>query len=229
MKKNFKLYLVAWGLLLAIFNAVAFIAPVIINEGKYNASFWIGYGFIMLAFAGQLICAAKIFNQKDNGKVLYNIPLFKKSFACLIVSFIAGIISMFVTYWIAIIICVVVLLVNLHDVFKLMVVINAVSGVDEKVKEKTFFIKSLTIDAETLMARASDDAIKAECRKVAEALRYSDPMSSDALSPVEGQISAKFADLSAAVAENDKEKTAANTKELLALISDRNKKCRLLK
>ena len=177
MKKNFKLYLVAWGILLALFNLVAFIVPAVINEGKYNASFWIGYGVIMLAFSGQLLCAAKIFNQKDNSKVFYNIPLFKKSFTCLLISFVAGVVSMFVTYWIAIIVCVVVLLLNVRDLFKLMAVINAVSDVDEKVKEKTLFIKSLTIDAETLMARANDDAIKAECRKVAEALKYSDPMS----------------------------------------------------
>ena len=59
----------------------------------------------------------------------------------------------------------------------------------------------LTIDADTLMAQAKSDGVKAECRKVYEAIRYSDPMSNDALASVEGKISAKFAELSAKVAE----------------------------
>ena len=228
MKKNFKYYIIAWGILLALFNLITFIVP---SPNKFAPSFWIGYSFIMLAFAGQLGCSFMVFKHDEHRMVFYNITLLRSSFIGLATSFVAGILCMITPfpYWLSVIICAVVLALNAFAVIKAKVAIDAVASVDQKIKEKTFFIKSLTIDAETLMARANDDAIKAECRKVAEALRYSDPMSSNALSSVEGQITVKFADLSSVVAENDKEKTIAVAKELLVLIDDRNRKCKLLK
>ena len=231
MKKTFKLYIAAWGLLLALFNLITFIVPAAPDTEKYTSSFWIGYAFIMVAFIGQLVCSAMVFNQDENKEVFYGISLLKTGYAGLVVTFIAGIICMVSAfpYWLSVVICAVVLVLNALAVIKAKVAIDAVSSVDAKVKEKTFFIKSLHIDAETLMARASDETIKVECRKVAEALRYSDPMSSSALASAECQISVKFADLSAAVAENDKEKAAVVAKELLVLIDDRNRKCKLLK
>ena len=79
------------------------------------------------------------------------------------------------------------------------------------------------------MAGAKSDEAKAECRKVYEAIRYSDPMSNDALSAVEGQISIKFAALSEAVNADDIEKVKELAKEVIVLVGDRNKKCMLLK
>ena len=228
MKKNFKYYIIVWGVLLALFNLITFIVP---GANKFTPSFWIGYGFITAALIGQLVCATKVFNQDENRKVFYNITLVKSSYAGLVVSFIAGAICMItpVPYWIAIIICAVILVLNILAVLKATVAIEAVSSIDEKIKTKTFFIKSLTADAESLMMRTSDDAIKAECRKVAEALRYSDPMSSDALSSVESQITIAFSNLSEAVSAGDKEKVVSHSKEVLILIDDRNRKCKLLK
>mgnify|MGYP006923404322 CR=1 FL=1 len=96
-------------------------------------------------------------------------------------------------------------------------------------KNKTFFIKSLTVDADTLMAQAKSDAVKAECRKVYEAIRYSDPMSNDALASIEGQITVKFAELSDAVKADDVGNVVELASEVVILIGDRNKKAKVLK
>ena len=87
----------------------------------------------------------------------------------------------------------------------------------------------LTIDADTLMAQAKSDGVKAECRKVCEAIRYSDPMSNGALASVEGKISAKFAELSDAVKADDFTSVTEIANEVVILIGDRNKKCKILK
>lgn len=232
MKKNFKLYIIAWALLLALFNLIAFIVPAAPDTEKYTASFWIGYGFITVMLIGQLVCAYMAFNQDDSKKVFYNITLIRSSYAGLVFSFIIGSICMifsFLPYWVGIVVCAIVLLLNVMAIMKAKVAINEVERIDEKVKTQTFFIKSLTIDAETLMASAKDETIKAECRKVAEALRYSDPMSNDALSSEESAITIKFADLQIAVQANNKEKSLAVAEELMILIGDRNRKCKLLK
>lgn len=104
-----------------------------------------------------------------------------------------------------------------------------VQNLGQKVKEKTLFVKMLTVDAESAMSRAKSDAVKAEAKRVYEAVRYSDPMSSDALSGVESQITLKFDSFSQAVDDDDYELAKANADELLILINDRNKKCKVLK
>ena len=132
-------------------------------------------------------------------------------------------------YWVGVIVCAIVLVANVLSVIKAAAAIDEIERVDTKVKTQTFFIKSLTVDADTLMASAKSEAVKAECRKVYEAIRYSDPMSNDALSSVESQITGKFAALSDVVQANDPAAVAELANEVVVLVGDRNKKCKLLK
>ena len=132
-------------------------------------------------------------------------------------------------YWIGVLVCAIVLAANILSIVKAKAVAVEVETVDKKVKNQTFFIKSLTVDADTLVASAKSEAVKAECCKVYEAIRYSDPMSNDALASVESQITVKFAELSDAVKADNAEKVAEIANEVVILVGDRNKKCRLLK
>ena len=82
--------------------------------------------------------------------------------------------------------------------------------------------------AESLLARATTPEAKDSCKNVLEAIRYSDPMSNDALAGIESQITLKFSEFSNAVASGaDSFDNLAD--ELVVLIWDRNKKCKLLK
>ena len=132
-------------------------------------------------------------------------------------------------YWVGVIVCAIVFTVNTLSVVKATAAIDEIERVDMKVKEQVFFIKSLTVDADTLLASAKSEAVRAECRKVYEAIRYSDPMSNEALASVESQITVKFAELSEAVKVNDAEKVTVLANEIVILVGDRNKKCRVLK
>ena len=135
----------------------------------------------------------------------------------------------FIPDWVGAIICAVILGANIISMLSASAAVDAIAGVDNKIKVQTFFVKSLTVDANTLVAKAQDESAKAECVRVYEAIRYSDPMSNDALTSVEAQISLKFAAFSDAVNENDAARMSAAADELIILIGDRNKKCMLLK
>ena len=232
MNKIFKFYSVIWLILLALFNVISFISVGWSGIPKYTPSFWIGYIFITIAFIGQIICA--YIALKDNGskKTFYKISLISTSYTGLILSFVSGGLCMFISplpYWVGIILCAIVLAFNVVAVIKASAVVDIVSGIDEKVKENTLFIKSLTVDVETLMSRAKSEAVKAECKKVYEAVRYSDPMSNDALASIEGDITIKFSNFSEAVASEDSVTVATLADEIIILLGDRNKKCKLLK
>ena len=232
MKKNFKFYIIIWILLLAAFNVIAFVSVGWAGQEKYTASFWIGYAFISAAFVVNLICSAVAFRAADLRKMFYNISLIKISYIGLILSFIFGGLCMLISplpYFVGIILCAIILVFNIIAIVKASAAADVISKVDDKVKAQTFFIKSLTVDAEGLIARAQTEEIKSECKKVYEAVRYSDPMSHEMLASTETQITIKFSDLAVAVNENNFDAVKALAREVVILIDERNKKCRLLK
>ena len=232
MKKRFGLYLTVWAVLLALFNVIAFVSVGWSGQDKFTASFWIGYIFIMITFIGQIICSFFAFKADTDDKMFYNVSLIKTSFSGLIASFVIGGLCMLISplpYWVGVIVCAIILAANVLSVVKATTAIDEIEHIDTTLKTQTFFIKSLTVDADTIMASAKSEVTKAECKKVYEAIRYSDPMSNNALASVECQITVKFAEFSEAVKADNAEKVTVLAKELIILVGDRNKKCRLVK
>lgn len=232
MRKTFKYYSIIWAVLFILFQVIAFVPIGWPGLEKYTASFWIGYAFILLSFAGQLACSYFAFKESNIKKTFYNMSLVATSYTGLILSFVFGGLCMLISplpYWIGILLCSILLAFNVIAVLKAAAAIDLVSAVDDKVKARTSFIKSLTADTEGLVSRAKSETVKAECKKIYEAVRYSDPMSDEALSAIEDEIAAKFEKLTGAVAEDNAESAAETADELAVMLANRNSKCRLLK
>ncbi len=233
MKKYFKYYGLGWLIALALFNVIVFVTPnEIAGMSKFGGGFWTGYIFITLAFLGQLGCSMFFFKEERKERIFLNVPVISISFTALIVTLIVGALCMVIPnlpYWVGIIVCLAVLAFYAIAVIKAKAAADAVEEVGQKVKAQTLFIKSLTADAESLMARAKSDFAKAETKKVYEAVRYSDPMSNEALAGIESQITIKFAALSDAVEADNTDIVKTAAEELLLLVEDRNRKCRVLK
>jgi len=234
MKKNFKFYALIWAIVLAVFNLVVFLVrPVIPGYViNYDARFWIAWAFIIAAFIGNLVCAYFAFKSENLKKMFYNLPLITVSWSALIAMLVVGCALMLIPNFpalIAAIVCIVVLAFNVIAVIKASWAADAVNNIDEKVKAQTSYIKNLTFDAESILARAKSEPVKAECKKVYEAVRYSDPMSNEALSLIEAKITVKMDELSSVVGADDAEKAKEIADEIVVLVGDRNKKCKVLK
>ena len=232
MNKKFKTYALIWAILLAIFNVICFVTP---NEAagmsKFGGAFWVGYIFITIAFIGQLVCAYIALKTDSKTKLFYNIPIIRVSYTGLVLTIVFGALCMAIPElpnWVGIIVCLLILAFTAIAVIKAKAASDIVENIDTKVKAQTLFIKALTADAESLLSRAATPEAKDACKKVCEAVRYSDPMSNDALAGIESQITQKFNELSNAVAGGT-ENIGTLTDELVVLIGDRNKKCKLLK
>lgn len=233
MKKTFGFFSIIWLICLALFNVIVFVTP---NEAygmtKFGGAFWVGYIFITIAFVGQLICALFAFKHKDRQKLFYNIPLITISYSGLIVMLVVGTACMVIPdlpNWIGIIVCLFVLAIYAVAVFKAVFAASLVSENDQRVNVKTYFIKTLTIDAEHLMNTSKTADLKVLSKKVYEAIRYSDPMSDAVLVETEEKIQGSFADFENAVEAQDFELASSTSEELISLIDIRNKKCKLLK
>ncbi len=234
MKKNFKFYAVIWAILLAVWCAVVFLVRPILPGYviRYDARFWIAWAFILAAFIGNLVCAYFAFRAENRNRMFYRFSVIRVSWSALIAMLIVGSALMLIPdcpAWIAAIACVVVFGFNAIAVVKALWAGDTVGRIDERVKTKTAFIKSLTVDAESILARAKSDAVKTECQKVFEAVRYSDPMSNEALSVIEAKITVKMDEFGAAVSADDAEKVKTLAEELTLRLGDRSKKCKALK
>jgi hypothetical protein len=100
---------------------------------------------------------------------------------------------------------------------------NEINRVEEKIKVKRAFIQFLQVDIEMLAESETDAETKAELKKLAEKVRFSDPMSHEMLGELESRISVKVEEIKTAT---DKK---AIIKEIDVLLIERNKKCKILK
>lgn len=233
MNKNFRYYGIVWLIFAAVFNAVVFLAP---NEAvglsKFGGAFWLGYILVMLAFAGQLVCAYKAFSAESPQELFYRLPYITLSYSGLIVTLIAGAVCMAVPFfpnWLGGVIGIIIFGVTAASVVKAAAVADTVGAYDKKTANQTFEIKSLVSDAEQLMKTAGNGEIREKCRKVYEALRYSDPVSTPQLSEINAQIRHEFSIFEIAASGNDTHSADSSAKNLLQLIESRNQKCRLMK
>lgn len=238
MNKYFKYYLSTWVILLAIFNSFVFLLPWQNLTPETTKSFWLSYGFITASYICHLIVSYLVFKENKLQKIFYKIPMLRTSGANLILSVGLGLAIIFGTLTMVIpdfpiaigfVICFTTLGLNVIALLRAHFTSEEISRIDDDIKERTFYIKALTVDAERLLIRAKSDEVKSECKKVYEAVRYSDPMSKDELKSIEEQISAEFSLFSDAVLSDDKDAASNISKELENLIGDRNKKCKLLK
>lgn len=230
MNRNFKYYIAAWAVLAVIFNVIAFATPAVAGASKFDGAFWSGYVLIMLALIGQLVCAYFAFKAKSKEQIFLRLSLVTVSYSALILSFVVGAACMLIPNlpnWVGIILCALILGFTAVSVIKANAAVELVRETDTRVKEKTAFIRMMTVEADNLMARAQTGEAKAMCKKVYEALRYSDPMSCNALSGTEAEISEKFSAFAAAVKNGENASELAD--ELLALIGDRNRMCKVMK
>jgi MFS family permease len=226
-KKSKILTLVAALIILAVFNVIAFAAPF-----TRAGTFWTGYAFTTLAV---IIATAAIFYALDRAGLrskFYGLPILYVAWSYLVAQVIAGLIFMMfpdIPRWVALVVSVILLAAALLGFIAVDLSRDEIERVDAKVREKVFYIKSLQSELENLAAQVSDPALKKSLIELAEAFRYSDPMSSPQLAALENQIAGQVAALAPAVAAENIAGALAQCGELQQLLAERNRKCKLLK
>ncbi len=193
---------------------------------KFSGAFFSGYIFITLAFIGQLVCAYIAFKADNLKKMFYNLPLITLSYTGLILTLILGGAAMAIPdlpNWSGAVICLLILGFNAIAIIKAKAAAEIVESVDRKISRKSEFIKNLTCEAESLISHAKSEKVKSECKKVYEAVRFSDPMSEEQIADIENLIIVKICELKSST---DK---AGIINELNSLLEVRNKKIKFLK
>ena len=234
MKKAFRFYLIAWAIMFVLFNVVVIALPkettvAGVTYTKLGGLSWITLIVFELCFVGHLVCTWFACKQNKLTGMFYRLPLIRLSYACVIVTLVLGCLAMAIPNlpsWVPLIVALLVMAIYVFSILKAAAAAEIVESIDEKVQAKTAFIKTLTVDANTLCSRAKSEQVQTACKKVFEAVRYSDPMSADALSDVESRIRAEFDSFTDAVITDNADAATASADELLTLIKERSSRCK---
>lgn len=222
MKKNRPMGYAVLGIAFILFNVIAFAVPTV-----KTPSFWTAYVFTAIAFALQIAVWFFAFKGTDTLKSKFlGIPLVSVGIIYLIVQLIAF--AIFLAYpsapvWVAVVVCSLILGISLICLIGTEVGKEEIVRVEKKVEKKVFYIKSLKVDVEMIAEAETETDIKSALIKLAEKIRFSDPMSNEALANLEAEIACKVEEL----------KTAENKlkiiDELNLLLTERNKRIKILK
>lgn len=222
MKKNSSKGYLILGILLVLVSVIAFAVP-----SAKNTAFWISYGFTVLAFAAQIAIWKAAFGRAEFLKSKFlGFPIVHIGIVYLVVQIIDLAVFLFIPtlpIWSAVVACAVIAGVSAVCMIASDVGRSEIERVSAKVREKTFYIKQLQVDVELLAGAETDTATKSALTRLAEKIRYSDPMSDGQLADIEDRITVKFAELKSSA---DKVKII---NELNSLLDERNRKCKLLK
>jgi len=217
--------------MMAIYNIVVFVIP--FNKGGW---FWTGYGFSMFAMLLTAGVSLYAFGRESLRSKVYGIPLVMVAWRYLIIQLIIGIIQMImpltpynIQFQYGIALNTVLLGICLIGLIAIDAARKGIEIIDQKVKEKVFYIKSLLVDVECLVDKVSNEPIKKVLKDLGETIKYSDPMSNPQLAAVENKIEAKVAALAEMVENKDDDGVKALCGELQQLFAERNRKCKVLK
>lgn len=222
MKKNSAKAYAILGLLFVLISIIAFAVPTM-----KTASFWIAYGFTAAAFIAQVILWKTAFGKEEALKSKFlGFPVVHIGIVYAIIQTFAFAVFLFVPTlptWTAIVICSAIAGVSAVCMISADAGRNEIERVEAKVKQKVFHIKSLQADVELLANNEPDNVVKKALLKLAEKIRFSDPMSCSELEVVEKELADKINGL----------KTSADKLTVIAeidtLLVERNTRLKILK
>jgi hypothetical protein len=224
---NRRLPLTAALIVLVMYNVVIFVIS--FDRG---AGFWTGYAFSILAILLMTAVYARFFGQELRSKV-YGWPLLTVAWRYLIIQIIAGLAQMalspVVPFQYGLAVNVVLLGACLLGLVVMEAAKEYVEHLDAKIEAKTYFIRTLREYTENLTSRAKDEGLKKSLKTLAEAVRYSDPMTNPQLSTIEDKIEVKVNELAEKVKKTDVGGAQTLCEEMQLLLADRNRKCKMLK
>ena len=214
-----------YAVIIGIVNLLIF---TISDADARNGVFWLSYGFMMAAFAVQIVCMLLSFKRADVEAVFFGIPLASFSVFYLGAALFTGTVFMIFSAIAPFILALVVqtILLGAFVVIAAFTVLSrdVTQHVADNVKEKVVVLKSALIDLETTRDMAADKELKSSLEKLCETVKYSDPMSTEAVAEVEERILSKVSALKTSICAEDKESAMKICRELEMLWTERNRK-----
>ena len=219
--------LILGAVALLVYHIILF---VLAGFAGHGIVFWETYLFTIVAFL-VIIFSACIRGMKKDWLFGYSIFLHNTVYGVLqlLLSAVFMLLDNLIGWQIPFIIQLVVLCVHLVFIASAFFGKKAAQELEGKVKNKTQYIRLLQADVELISYKCESPELKKKLDKLAEDIRFSDPMSSPDLYEIEEELKHMVMQMGKAVDEQENEKALLLCSSVKDMLLERNKKCKLLK
>jgi protein-S-isoprenylcysteine O-methyltransferase Ste14 len=228
MKKDQIRGIVVLAILAVVYSVVVFLVPF-----AKTAVFWLSYLFTLVALVGAGYAAKTAFQQGNPQSKFYGFPIAKLGVIYFIIQLVLGLVFMglskIVPLWIPVVLYVVLLGAAAIGLIAADATREEVQRQDVQLKKDVSAMRALQSKANALVNQAPDGESTAALTDLADALRYSDPVSSEATGQLEVDLAATVDELQQAVVEGDQPAIQALCRKATAVLAERNRVCKLNK
>lgn len=225
MKKDTGRGIVALAVLLVLYILIAFLVPFV-----HAATFWVSFVFTLIAFG---VVTASIYiafvKNPDAKSRFYGFPIAKIGVIYGAVQLVAGILFMalaaHVPVWLAVLVYAIALGAAVIGLVSAETVVEEIKVQDVKLKKDVSIMRGLQSKLNQMAMSSEEPALK----QLAGEIRFSDPVSSDALADAEADLSAAVDELQSAVVDGDDAAVRQLCRKASALLAERNRLCKLNK
>ncbi len=224
MRKKTILYLLLDLIFLVIFNLIFFM----VGGAEHPASVWLSYGFIHFAYI--MLIITPVLTKKSSSKAVLGFPLYTVSAIYFIIEFVVGLIFIFIRsefYTVALIVQVILL-----GIYVLLLIPNLIANEQtaeniELHEREVAYIKEASSRVRSLVDKMSDKGANRAIEAVYDLLHSSPTRSHSSVELLEEDIINKVTELDVAVCSDDISKVLSTSKELIAIVEERNRKLKL--
>lgn len=226
-------FIASFASLVLVYGLANLILFLLIPDGRTElAAFWIAWSFtfplgLISALAVTLYC------MKEGNATIVKVPLlFTIQYSFAVIYLIAGILFMGLGVKSTTLVWIIEAIITVAFIVALLYVWVGASYISRNVahtKAKTFFIRSLQVDVDNLIPRVSDAEIVKQLKALSDKIRFSDPMSHEALGATEMRIQELVSQISYSISLGHFEDTLHLIAQASIELDARNNKCMLLK
>ena len=229
MKKDTMRWIIGLGVLLVLYILIAFLIPFV-----HTAVFWVSFLFTLIAFG---VAAASMYiafiKNPDAKSRFYGFPIAKIGAIYALAQLIAGLLFMALAaiapVWLAVLVFAIALGAAVIGLISAEAVVEEIHVQDKKLKKDVSLMRALQSKVNQMVSQCDDADAAAAVKQFAEDLRYSDPVSSDALAEIEADLRSAVEELQAAVVDGDSKVIRPLCRKASALLAERNRLCKLNK
>lgn len=226
---------VSWWVMLAavlvVYNVIVFAVPL----GK-TPVFFLSWVFTMIAIAAQIYVFRAAFGKGEGARSrFYGFPIAQIGVIYLAAQLLLGLAFMVLgttfslPLWIPLVMYVILLGISVTGFVATNATRDEIVRQDVTLKENVSCMRSLQSKAMAILGQTGDGPVREAAGKFAEALRFSDPVSSETLREIESELSGCVDEIQRAVVDGDSAGAIALLDRANVLLLERNRLCKLNK
>ncbi len=221
---------IIYGIVLVLFNVVFWCIPF-----PKNATSIILYAFSLVSIIGGCGITMYAFSKgTELRSKVYGFPVFRMGYIYMIVQLLFSVavcvVNVFIAVpaWIAVVVSVLILGLSAIGVIATDATRDIITEQEKKWAAQTAKNAEFRLNIDSIAERCPEGELKKKLSSLAEEFRFSDPISSDALTEIEKKLGEEVAALKALVTANPEE-AIKKADEVHYLLADRNRLCKASK